>query len=63
MLDFFRKSLRNKLLFIFITIGFLPFLTLLVYTLFLSESKIVNKIIIAETTAIIEETRYGKYYP
>lgn len=49
MLDFFRKSLRNKLLFIFITIGFLPFLTLLVYTLFLSESKIVNKIIIEQS--------------
>ncbi|MDD3476441.1 MAG: ATP-binding protein [Sulfurimonas sp.] len=48
MLDLFRKSLRNKLLFIFIIIGFLPFLTLLVYTLFLSESKIVNKIIIEQ---------------
>lgn len=45
MFDFFKKSLRNKLLFIFISIGFLPFLTLLVYTLFLSEAKIVNKII------------------
>lgn len=45
MFDFFKKSLRNKLLFIFMGIGFLPFLTLLVYTLFLSEAKIVNKII------------------
>lgn len=45
MLDFFKKSLRNKLLSIFIVIGFLPFLTLLIYTLFLSETKIVNKTI------------------
>jgi len=45
MLDFLKKSLRNKLLSFFIVIGFLPFLTLLIYTLFLSESKIVNKII------------------
>ncbi|MBU1657525.1 HAMP domain-containing protein [bacterium] len=29
----------------FISIGFLPFLTLLVYTLFLSETKLVNKVI------------------
>lgn len=45
MFDFFKKSLRNKLLFTFIGIGFLPFLTLLVYTIFLSETKIVNKTI------------------
>lgn len=48
MPNFFKKSLRKKLLFIFIIIGFLPFLTLLVYTLFLSESKIENKIIIEQ---------------
>ncbi|MDP2893770.1 MAG: hypothetical protein Q8N78_05315, partial [Sulfurimonas sp.] len=45
MFDFFKKSLRNKLLSIFIVVGFLPFLTLLIYTLFLSETKIVNKTI------------------
>ncbi len=45
MFDFFQKSLRNKLLVTFIAIGFLPFLTLLIYTLFLSETKIVNKIV------------------
>jgi len=45
MLDFFQKSLRNKLLITFIFIGFLPFVTLLIYTIFLSESKIVNKIV------------------
>ncbi len=45
MFDFFQKSLRNKILVTFIAIGFLPFLTLLTYTLFLSETKIVNKII------------------
>lgn len=45
MPDFLKRSLRNKLLSIFIIIGFLPFLTLLIYTLFLSESKIVNKTI------------------
>ncbi|MDD5400323.1 MAG: ATP-binding protein [Sulfurimonas sp.] len=45
MFDFFKKSLRYKLLSTFIGIGFLPFLTLLIYTLFLSETKIVNKTI------------------
>lgn len=48
MFDFFQKSLRNKLLITFIAIGFLPFLTLLTYTLFLSETKIVNKIVIEQ---------------
>lgn len=48
MFDFFQTSLRNKLLVIFIAIGFLPFLTLLVYTIFLSENKIVNKIVIEQ---------------
>ena len=57
MFNFIKKSLRNKLLSIFIIIGFLPFLTLLVYTLFLSESKIVNKIInehLERTKVVIE---------
>lgn len=48
MFDFFQKSLRNKLLVTFIAIGFLPFLTLLIYTLFLSETKIVSKIVIEQ---------------
>lgn len=48
MFDFFQKSLRNKLLITFIAIGFLPFLTLLTYTLFLSETKIVNKIVVEQ---------------
>jgi signal transduction histidine kinase len=48
MFDFFQKSLRNKLLLTFIIIGFLPFLTLLIYTLFLSETKIVNKIVVEQ---------------
>ena len=46
MINFFVKSLRNKLFITFIIIGFLPFITLLVYSIFLSEAKIVNKIII-----------------
>ncbi|WP_310441819.1 histidine kinase dimerization/phospho-acceptor domain-containing protein [Sulfurimonas sp.] len=57
MFNFIKKSLRNKLLSIFIIIGFLPFLTLLVYTLFLSESKIVNKTIdehLERTKVVIE---------
>ena len=45
MFDLFQKSLRNKLFITFIFIGFLPFATLLIYTIFLSETKIVNKII------------------
>ena len=45
MLKFFKKSLRNRLLLIFITIGVVPFLTLLIYTIFLSETKIVKKIV------------------
>ncbi len=48
MPDFFRKSLRNKLITIFMGIGFLPFITLLIYTLFLSETKIVNKIVVEQ---------------
>lgn len=57
MFDFLKKSLRNKLLSIFIVIGFLPFLTLLVYMLFLSETKIVNKTIdehLERTKVVIE---------
>lgn len=45
MFDFLKKSLRNRLLVIFMSIGFIPFLTLLAYTIFLSETKILNKMI------------------
>ena len=45
MFDFLKKSLRNKLLVILMSIGFIPFLTLLSYTIFLSETKILNKIV------------------
>lgn len=48
MFDFIKKSLRNKLLVTFIGIGFLPFITLLIYTIFLSEEKIVNKIVVEQ---------------
>jgi signal transduction histidine kinase len=48
LFDFFQKSLRNRLLVIFITIGFVPFLTLLSYTILLSETKIVNKIVVEQ---------------
>jgi len=46
MTDFFKKSLANRLLFSFISIGFLPFIIFLIYTLVLSETKIVNKLIL-----------------
>lgn len=48
MFDFFQKSLRNKLLLVFIAIGFLPFFILLIYTIYLSETKMVNKIVIEQ---------------
>lgn len=48
MLNFFSRSLRNKLFLTFIVIGFLPFLTLLVYTIFLSETRMVNKLVIEQ---------------
>ncbi len=49
MFDFFHRSLRNKLLVTFLAVGFLPFLTLLIYTLFLSQTKIVNKIVVEQS--------------
>ena len=45
MKSILKKSLRNRLLLIFMSIGLVPFLTLLAYTIFLSETKIVNKIV------------------
>jgi signal transduction histidine kinase len=43
--DFFHKSLRNKLLISFFGVGLIPFLVIILYTLFFSETKLVNKII------------------
>lgn len=48
MFNFFQKSLGNKLLLAFFTIGFLPFITLLVYMIFLSETKIVERIVVEQ---------------
>ena len=48
MKNFFKKSLRNRLLLMFMSIGFVPFLTLLAYTIFLSETKIVNKTVVEQ---------------
>ena len=45
MFDSLKKSLKNKLLVILMSIGFLPFLTLLFYTILFSETKILNKIV------------------
>ncbi|QOP42512.1 HAMP domain-containing protein [Sulfurimonas sediminis] len=45
MISFFKKSLRNKLLVSFLFVGLLPFAILLVYTIFLSQTKIVNQTI------------------
>ncbi len=44
MLNLYKRSLRNKLLSSFIVVGVLPFGILLAYTLFLSETKLVNQI-------------------
>jgi len=46
MLDSLNKSLSKRLLFSFIIIGFLPFVIFLIYTLVLSETKIVDKLIL-----------------
>ncbi len=50
MFSFFKKSLKNRLLSLFLIIGFLPFITLLTYTLLLSESKILDKTIIEQSS-------------
>ncbi len=44
------KSLRNKLLISFLGVGVLPFVFLLIYSLYLGEEKIVNKIITEQFT-------------
>ena len=41
--------MRNKLLFIFFGIGLLPFLLLLLYTLFFVETKIINNIVLEQS--------------
>ncbi len=48
MFNFFHRSLRNKLLVAFIVIGFFPYLLFLVYTIFLSENKILNKTVLEQ---------------
>lgn len=48
MFDFLRKSLRNKLLVVFMSIGFVPFITLLIYTISLSETRILDKIVVEQ---------------
>jgi len=45
MFDFIKKSLRNKLLLTFLLIALFPFVILLIYTIFLSETKIVNQVV------------------
>ena len=54
-------SLRNRLLLLLISMGLLPFVILLIYTIVLSESKMVNKTIVAEFTKInvIEKLIYA----
>jgi signal transduction histidine kinase/diacylglycerol kinase len=52
MFEFFSKSLRKKLFITFIIIGFLPFLTLLVYTVFLSEAKILKRIVLEQNARV-----------
>jgi len=49
MVEYFKKSLRNKLFLIFTIIGLLPFITLLIYMIFLSETKIVKKIVLEQS--------------
>ena len=48
MFNFLKTSLRNRLLSIFIAIGFLPFFAFVTYLLFLSETKILNKIVLEQ---------------
>ncbi len=48
MFNFFHRSLRNKLLVAFIVVGFFPYLLFLIYTLFLSENKILNKTVLEQ---------------
>ena len=48
MFDFYKRSLRNKLFIAFLGIGILPFITLLLYIIFLSETKLVHKIVLQQ---------------
>ena len=48
MFDFFNKSLKNRLFTIFVGIGLLPFITLLIYIMYLSETKLVNQIVLEQ---------------
>ena len=46
MNTFIKRSLANRLFVAFVVVGFLPFILFLIYILFLSETKIVNKLIL-----------------
>jgi len=46
MFNFFKNSLYTRLLFAFLSIGFLPFICFFIYTLVLSDTKIVQKLIV-----------------
>ncbi|MDF1876798.1 HAMP domain-containing protein [Sulfurimonas sp. SAG-AH-194-L11] len=48
MIDFFTKSLRNKLLLAFFVVGLFPFVLLLIYTIFLSEAKMVDRLVVEQ---------------
>ncbi len=48
MFEFIKNSLANRLLFAFLAIGALPFGIFLIYTLILSETKIVNKLVLEQ---------------
>ena len=48
MFDFFNKSLKNRLFTILVGIGLLPFITLLIYIMYLSETKLVNQIVLEQ---------------
>ncbi len=50
MFNFFHKSLRNKLIVSFFVIGFVPFVIMIAYTVFFSETKLVNKVIAEQLT-------------
>ena len=47
-LDFFNKHLRGKLLVMFIIIGVFPLLTLLFYVIYLSQTSIVEKLVVEQ---------------
>lgn len=48
MINYLNKHLRGKLLVMFIAIGILPFLTLLFYVIYLSQSSMIEKLIVEQ---------------